>query len=154
MLTRLPPCACLKLLLWVLSRWKPREDNGKGTAKEKARHDNLKLHIFPTFSATCCNSLRLFFRKWAEYGFGEYRFKHLTQWVFRPSPSSGERAQWVPLSLLFVCQSKLTEFSQSSPSLPYNLMTLSKFSSPKQYSRNSIPPVSYSSIGRNRHESS
>ena len=49
-------------------------------------------------------------RKRAEYGFGEYGFKHRTQWVFRPSPSSGERAQWVPLGLLFVCQSELTEF--------------------------------------------
>ena len=29
---------------------------------------------------------------------------------FLPSPSSGERAQWVPLSLRFVWQSELTEF--------------------------------------------
>ena len=49
-------------------------------------------------------------RKRAEYGFGEYGFKHRAQWVFWPSPSSTERAQWVPLSLLFVCQSELTEF--------------------------------------------
>ena len=40
---------------------------------------------------------------------------------FLPSPSSGERAQWVPLSLLFVCKSELTEFcSQNSPRLPRN----------------------------------
>ena len=46
--------------------------------------------------------------------------------------------------LLFVCQSELTEFfSQNSPSLPQNSVRLSEFSSPKQYSRNSIPPVSY-----------
>ena len=29
---------------------------------------------------------------------------------FRGSLSSGERTQWVPLSLLFMCQSELTEF--------------------------------------------
>ena len=51
-----------------------------------------------------------YIRKRAEYGFGEHGFKHRTQWVFWPSPSSGERTQWVPLSLLFVCQSELTEF--------------------------------------------
>ena len=49
-------------------------------------------------------------RKRAEYGFEEYGFKHRTQWVFWGSSSSGERTQWVPLSLLFVCQSELTEF--------------------------------------------
>ena len=32
--------------------------------------------------------------------------------------------------------------SQNSPSLPQNSVRLSEFSSPKQYSRNSIPPVS------------
>ena len=31
-------------------------------------------------------------------------------WVFRGSLSFGERAQWVPLSLLFVCKRELTEF--------------------------------------------
>ena len=50
------------------------------------------------------------FRKLAEYGVGEYGFKHWAQWVFWPSLSSAERAQWVPLSPLFVCQSELTEF--------------------------------------------
>ena len=33
--------------------------------------------------------------------------------------------------------------SQNSPSLPQNSVRLSEFSSPKQYSRNSFPPVSY-----------
>ena len=47
--------------------------------------------------------------KHAEYGFGEYGFTHRAQWVFWASLSSGERAQWVPLSLLFVCESELTE---------------------------------------------
>ena len=78
-------------------------------------------------------------RKRAEYGFGEYGFKHRTQWVFRGSLSSGERAQWVPFSLLFVCQSELTEFLAE---LTEFAAELSEFSPSKQYSRNSIPPVS------------
>ena len=49
-------------------------------------------------------------RKRAEYGFGENGFKHRTQWVFRGSLSFGERTQWVPLSLLFVCKCELTKF--------------------------------------------
>ena len=53
-------------------------------------------------------------------GFGEHGFKHRTQWVFRGSLSSGDRTQWVPLSLLFVCQSELTEFLPNSPSLAEN----------------------------------
>ena len=60
---------------------------------------------------------------------------------FGGSLSFGERTQWVPLGLLFVCQSELAEFSQNSPSLPRNSVRLSEFSSLKQYSRNSIPPV-------------
>ena len=58
---------------------------------------------------------------------------------FWGSPSSGERTQWVPLSLLFVCQSELTEFFAE---LTEFAVKLSEFSSPKEYSRNSIPPVS------------
>ena len=81
-----------------------------------------------------------FNRKRAEYGFGEYGFKHRTQWVFRASLSSGERTQWVPLSLLFVCQGELTEVLAE---LTEFAVKLSEFSPPKQYSRNSIPPVSY-----------
>ena len=54
---------------------------------------------------------------------------------FGPSASSGERAQCV-------CQSKLTELFANSPTLPQNSVRLSEFSSPKQRSRNSIPPVS------------
>ena len=49
-------------------------------------------------------------RKRAEYGFGEYGFKHRAQWVFWGSLSSGERTQWVPFRLLFVCKRELTEF--------------------------------------------
>ena len=41
---------------------------------------------------------------------GSTVFKHRTQWVFRGSLSSGERTQWVPFSLLFVCKRELTEF--------------------------------------------
>ena len=50
------------------------------------------------------------FQKRAEYGFGECGFKPRAQWVFRDSLSSGERAQWVPFSLVFVCKRELTEF--------------------------------------------
>ena len=85
------------------------------------------------------NAQTLMARKRAEYGFGEYGFKHRTQWVFWGSLSSGERTQWVPLSLLFVCQSELTEFFAE---LTEFALKLSEFSSPKQYSWNSIPPVS------------
>ena len=65
---------------------------------------------------------------------------------FLGSLSSGERTQWVPLSLLFVRQSELTEFFAE---LTEFAVKLSEFSSPKQYSRNSIPPVSYFSFSRN-----
>ena len=59
-------------------------------------------------------------------------------------------AHWVPgselsefLSVYYLCaKAKLTEFSQNSPSLPRNSVRLSEFSCPKQYSWNSIPPVS------------
>ena len=85
-------------------------------------------------------------RKRAEYGFGEYGFKHRTQWVSWGSLSSGERTQWVPFSLLFVCQSELTEFlaeltefapklseaqwvlfSETVPSKQYSVRFLEKF---------------------------
>ena len=78
-------------------------------------------------------------RKRAEYGFGEYGFKHRAQWVFLGSLSSGERTQWVPFSLLFVCKCELTEFLAE---LTEFAAELSEFSPPKEYSRNSIPPDS------------
>ena len=78
-------------------------------------------------------------RKRAEYGFGEYGFKHRTQWVCLGSLSSGERTQWVPFSLSFVCKRELTEFLAE---LTEFALKLSEFSLPKQYSRNSIPPAS------------
>ena len=49
--------------------------------------------------------------------------------LFWPSPSSGKRTPRAPLSLVFVCQSELTE-----------LFAELTFSPPKQHSRNSIPP--------------
>ena len=79
----------------------------------------------------------------AEHGFGEYGFKRRTQWVFWPSPSSGGRTQWVPLGLLFVCQSELTEFFAELTEFAAKLSEAQWALSPKQYSRNSIPPVSY-----------
>ena len=58
---------------------------------------------------------------------------------FWSSQSSGERAQRVPISLLFVCQSQLTNFFAE---LSEFAAELSNVSLPKQYSRNSILPVS------------
>ena len=49
-----------------------------------------------------------------------------------PHRAPGENSG-VPLGLLFVYRSELTEFATEH----------SEFSLPKQYSRNSIPPVSY-----------
>ena len=54
---------------------------------------------------------------------------------FLPSLSSGERAQRAPFSLLFVCQSELTELFAEDTDLA------GEISFPKQDSRNSIPPV-------------
>ena len=59
-------------------------------------------------------------------------------------------AHWVPVSELsefvsayYLCAKvNSPSLSQNSPSLPQNSVRLSEFSSPKQYSRNSIPPVS------------
>ena len=46
-------------------------------------------------------------------------------------------------SAYYLCaKANSPSFSQNSPSLPQNSVTLSEFSSPTQYSRNSIPPVS------------
>ena len=47
------------------------------------------------------------------------------------------------LSAYYLCvNTNSPSFSQNSPSLPQKSVRLSEFSSPKQYSRNSIPPVS------------
>ena len=50
------------------------------------------------------------------------------------------------LSAYYLCdKANSPSFSQNSPSLPQNSARLTEFSSPRQYySRNSIPPVSYS----------
>ena len=54
------------------------------------------------------------------------------------------RENSVSSSQPFVCVTKRTHrvFSQNSPSLPQNSVRPSEFSSPKQYFRNSILPVS------------
>ena len=49
--------------------------------------------------------------KGAEYGSGSTVSNTELSEFFRGSLSSGERTQRVPFSLLFVCQSELTEFS-------------------------------------------
>ena len=55
------------------------------------------------------------FQRRAECSFGE----HWIRWVFWAITKLGERTQWVPFSLLFVCQSELIELS--SQSLAQNL---------------------------------
>ena len=60
----------------------------------------------------------------------------------RPSPSAGERAQRVPLSLLLSAKANSPSVWQNSPRLPENSVRLSEFSSLKQYSRNSTLPIS------------
>ena len=59
-------------------------------------------------------------RKRAEYGFGEHGFKHRTQSVPWPSPSSGQRAQWVCSAYGLCAQANSPSFSQNSPNLPQN----------------------------------
>ena len=68
------------------------------------------LYFFPSIAHTQNLhkiSVSDLFRRQPNYIFGE------SMWVFWPSPSSGERAQWVPLSLLFVCQSELAFFCRA-----------------------------------------
>ena len=59
------------------------------------------------------------------------------------SLSSEELSELLPAYYL-CAKANSPSFPQNSPSLPRNTVRLSEFSSPKQYSRNSIPPVSYS----------
>ena len=97
---------------------------------------------------------------------GEYGFKHRTQWVFRGSLSSRERAQWVPLSLLFVCQSELTEFVAELTEFATELseaqwVLFSETVLSKQYSARYIsckigrdsPDVAFSRLAQLKHKS-
>ena len=72
--------------------------------------------------------------------------------VFLGSLSSGDRTQWVPFGLLFVCAiANSPSFSQNSPSLPQNsVSSLLRV----LYSRNSIPPVPHITRARktNKHK--
>ena len=97
-----------------------------------------KAHKHKLFGPVALGTTPGMSQKQGEYGFGEYGFEHRTQWVVLGSLSSGERTQWVPFSLLFVCKRELTEFLAE---LTEFAAELGEFSSPKQYSRNSILPV-------------
>ena len=66
-------------------------------------------------------------------GLTEFRGSELSEFLF---------------SAYYLCAKATPSVSQNSPSLPQNSVRLSEFSSPKQYSRNSIPPVSYSAWNR------
>ena len=61
----------------------------------------------------------------------------LTEFRGESSVSSSQ-----PFKILLCAKANSPSFSQNSPSLPQNSVRLSEFSSPKQYSRNSIRPVS------------
>ena len=79
-----------------------------------------ELRIFTGLVGTCCvTGDRILCDKCN----GEYSFKHQAHWVFLPSPSSGERTQWVPLSpylcakaksLSFYLFAELTEYAQQT----------------------------------------
>ena len=125
---------CIKQCAW---RDAPKVAILKATCVQNAlgRSTMCPPEALPTRNST----LGVIPLKRAEYGFGEYGFKPRTQWVFWPSPSSGERerAQWVAFGLLFVSRSALTEFCAELTEFPAEL---SEHSYPKLYSRDSIPP--------------
>ena len=75
---------------------------------------------------------------------GRIRFRRKRfQWVFGPHRVPGRELSEF-LSAYYLCAKANSPSSlQNSPSLPKNSVRLSEFSSPKQYSRNSILPVSY-----------
>ena len=78
-------------------------DRAIRTARETSTAQTLRNKgpcLSPHFSLLVVRNQSWIYRKQAEYGFGEHGFKHQTQWVFWGSLSSGERTQWVPLSLL------------------------------------------------------
>ena len=79
---------------------------------------------------------RIWFRRVRFQTPNSVSFSGLTE--FRGANWVRRRTQWVPLSLLCVCQSELTEFLAE---LTEFAAELSEFSLPKQYPRNSIPPV-------------
>ena len=81
-------------------------------------------------------------RKRAEYGFGEYGFKHRTQWVSLGSLSSVFELSEFLSAYYLRAKANSPSLTQNSPSSPQNSVRLSELSSLKQYSRNSIPPVS------------
>ena len=77
---------------------------------EYSRGINIVIQAFRMVLWFALSPEKVLIRKGAEYGFGEHGFRHRAQWVFWTSPSFGERAQWVPLSL-FVCGPKWTHWA-------------------------------------------
>ena len=74
-----------------------------------------------------------------EYSFGEHGFKHRSQWDFFCAHRVPGRELSEFLSAFYLCaKANSLSFSQNSPSLPQSPVRLSEFSSPKQYSQNSI----------------
>ena len=77
-------------------------------------------------------------QKRAEYSFGEYGFRHRTQWVFRGSLSFGERAQRVPFSL-YLCVMRAYRVSRTTHRVCRRTQWILSLS----LSLNSFPPVPY-----------
>ena len=112
--------------------------------KAPVPRESLKIFLYLAFLFCCA-----FLKNLQQYSeTGRIRF-----WGVRfqtPSSVSFFGAHWVPgselsefLSAYYLCaKANSPSFSQNSPSLPRNSVRLSEFSSQKQYSRNSIPPVS------------
>ena len=73
---------------------------------------------------------------------GSMSSSSVSQSVFCPHRVPGRELSEFRSAFCLCANANSPSFSQNSPSLPQNSVRLSEFSSPKQYSRNSIPPVS------------
>ena len=83
-------------------------------------------------------------RKRAEYGFGGARFQTPSSVSFLGLTEFRGVSSVSSLSAYYLCDKANSPsfFRRAHRVLPLNSVRLSEFSSPKQYSQNSIPPVS------------
>ena len=129
--------------MWFFSERQPNTDLGalRGTELRWQRQPKTQIFAENRRFSQIHRSLLLEIRKRAEYGFGGVRFrtpKSLSFWGLHWVPGS-ELSEFLPAYYL-CAKANSPSFSQNSPSLPQNSVRLSEFSSPKQYSRNSIRP--------------
>ena len=109
-----------------------------------------RLHLVPTLAFQYPLLAGLSFwsddaRRLSETGrirFRRVRFQTPSCVSFGPRRAPGRELSEFLLAYYLCAKPNSPSFWQKSPSLPYNSVRLSEFSSPKQYSRNSIPPVS------------